>query len=163
MAEEKGDEARCGSHGAPTVEEGRTARATAVAAAAAGAPAASEAQRGTEAPTAEEAEGENTETHAAAETSAEADGGCFGAPTVTATGPDNFRNVKFTTRAIQSPRGYHASHRTTCRTAKTSLGKRSEHPVSEAPATCSRLSYVEPSWTSCSATNALPDHEGGSW
>ena len=90
MAEEKGDEARCGSHGAPTVEEGRTARATAVAAAAAGAPAASEAQRGTEAPTAEEAEGESTETHAAAETSAEADGGCIGAPTVTATGPGNF-------------------------------------------------------------------------
>ena len=95
-AEEKGDEANSGSHGAPTVEEGRTARATAAAAAAAEAPAASEAQGGGEASTAEEAEGGSNETPTGAEKGTEAGGGCIGAPAVTATGPGDVRNVKST-------------------------------------------------------------------
>ena len=45
---------------------------------------------------------------------------------------------------------------------RTALGKRPEHPVSAAPATCSRISHVEPSWTQFFARIASPSHEGGS-
>ena len=35
--------------------------------------------------------------------------------------------------------------------------------MSVAPAKCSRLAHVEPSWSPCFATSALPDQETGSW
>ena len=53
--------------------------------------------------------------------------------------------------------------RTLCRTMRTALGKRSEHPASVAPSTCSRITHVKPSWEPCFAPNASPGHEDGPW
>ena len=58
---------------------------------------------------------------------------------------------------------HHALQRALCRTMVMAPVKDSEHSVSAVPVKCSRLALVEPAWTPCFATNALPDHNNGSW
>ena len=56
-----------------------------------------------------------------------------------------------------------ALQRTLCRTMIMALDEGTDQPVSVVPEKCSRLARAERPGTPCFATNALPDHDNGSW